>query len=250
MLNLDRQNELREAYRRLRPGWRPATEVYARRVRQLVAADGRLLDLGCGRGGLVEQLEHPLPQMVGVDGDFVSLREHRLPLPRCQATGRALPFAAGSFDLIMASWVLEHLARPQEDFREIGRVLRPGGSFVFLTPNKLHPLIRLNRLVGRLDGLQTRVVTALYGRAAVDTFPAYYRANSAEALRRLAAFAGLELRALEAVPDPTYLAFNHTLFHLAHRLDRRLPESWQLHLVGVLARPACDKNGRRAAVCH
>jgi SAM-dependent methyltransferase len=236
MLNLERQNELREAYRRLQPGWRPATEVYAQTVRRLLPEDGRLLDLGCGRGGLIEQLDQPLGQVVGVDTDFGSLREHRLALPRSQATGQALPFARASFDLVIASWVVEHLAQPQDDFREIGRVLRPGGAFVFLTPNKRHPLIRLNRLAGRLGYLQTRLVAALYGRAAADTFPAYYRANTAAAVRRLGATAGLELHALNTVPDPTYLAFNRTLFHLAHRFDSRLPQGWQLHLVGVLVR--------------
>jgi hypothetical protein len=34
------------------------------------------------RGGLVEQLAHPLPQMVGIDPDWLSLREHRLEIPR------------------------------------------------------------------------------------------------------------------------------------------------------------------------
>lgn len=236
MLNLDRQNRLREAYRRHQPGWQPASEVYAETVRQLLPIHGRLLDLGCGRGGLIEQLDEPLPRLVGVDPDFASLREHRLALPRTQAAGSALPFAATTFDLVMASWVLEHMARPEDDFQEIGRILRPGGAFVFLTPNKQHPLIRLNRLAGRLGSVQTRIVAALYGRAAVDTFPAFYRANTALALRRLGARAGLELRALQAVPDPTYLAFHPSLFHLARLFDAWLPPSWQLHLVGVLVR--------------
>jgi SAM-dependent methyltransferase len=237
MLNLDRQNQLREVYRRLQPGWRPATEVYAETVRRLLPAHGRLLDLGCGRGGLIEQLQPALSHFVGVDPDFASLREHRLSPPRTQAVAQALPFAGATFDLVIASWVVEHMAQPQTDFQEVGRVLRPGGAFVFLTPNKQHPLIQLNRLAGRLGAVQSKMVAALYGRAAVDTFPAYYRANTAAALHRLAATAGLEVGTVETVADPTYLAFNPTLFHLARRFDGRLPAAWQLHLVGVLVRP-------------
>jgi SAM-dependent methyltransferase len=236
MLNLDRQNQFRDVYRRLQPGWRPATEVYAETVRRLLPAYGRLLDLGCGRGGLIEQLQPAPSHFVGVDSDLVSLREHRLAPPRTQAMAQALPFAGATFDLVMASWVLEHMAQPQDDFQEIGRVLRPGGAFVFLTPNKQHPLIQLNRLAGRLGGVQRKMVAALYGRAAVDTFPAYYRANTAATVRRLATTAGLEVRTVETVADPTYLAFNPALFHLVRRFDRRLPAAWQLHLVGVLAR--------------
>ena len=65
MLSLDRQNKLREQYRQMHPTWRPATEVFADLVRAQLRPESRVLDVGCGRGGLVEQLEHPLPQVVG-----------------------------------------------------------------------------------------------------------------------------------------------------------------------------------------
>lgn len=237
MLSLERQNELREAYRRRRPHWRPATEVYAALVRAQLGPEHRLLDLGCGRGGLVEQLSHPLPQTVGLDPDLASLREHRLALPRVQATSDALPFAGRSFDVVVASWLLEHLQHPVRDLREVARVLRPGGVFVFITPNRRHPLALLNRLLGRGEAVQKRLVQRLYGRAAADSFPTYYAANSPRALRNLAAASGLELVALEAVPDPTYLAFTRTLFLLMQWVEERLPAGRKLHLVGILKRP-------------
>lgn len=236
MLPLDRQNALREAYRRRHPHWRPATEVYANLVRRNLRPDSRVLDLGCGRGGLVEQLDHPLQLTVGVDPDHLSLREHRLPLPRVQAISHQLPFATQSFDLIFASWLLEHLRRPEDDLAEISRVLRPGGAFIFITPNARHPLATLNRLLGRLGALQARLVHRLYGRAETDTFPTAYRANDHITLTHLATTAGLHLETLSAIPDPTYLAFTPTLFRATQWLDKRLPQSRQLHLVGLMRR--------------
>jgi SAM-dependent methyltransferase len=239
MLSLEQQNALRQRYRREHPGWRPATEVYAALVRDSLAEGGRLLDLGCGRGGLVEQLAHPLDRAVGVDPDWRTLREHRLSarLPRVAAMSAALPFAGGRFDVVMASWVLEHLPRPLLDLAEVSRVLRPGGRFVFVTPNGRHPLARAGRLLSRLGGAQARLVEALYGRAAADTFPAVYRANTASALPHLAAAAGLRLTALQAVADPTYLAFHDSLYRLAVRLDAVLAAGGGIHLVGVMTRP-------------
>lgn len=234
MLPLDRQNTLREQYRRRHPHWRPATEVYAGLVRQNLRPESRVLDLGCGRGGLVEQLEHPLRLIAGVDPDHPSLREHRLPLPRVQAISNHLPFAARSFDIIFASWLLEHLVRPEDDVAEISRVLRPGGAFIFITPNARHPLATLNRLLGRLGALQARLVQRLYGRAETDTFATAYRANDHARLSQLATNADLHLETLSAIPDPTYLAFTPTLFRAAQWLDNRLPESRQLHLVGLM----------------
>ena len=236
MLSLDRQNQLREQYRQSHPGWQPATELFAELVRCNLTPYSRVLDLGCGRGGLVEQLEHPLALVAGVDPDLVSLREHRLDLPRSQAVSHHLPFAARSFDVVFASWLVEHLAHPEKDLAEIARVLQPGAAFVFITPNARHPLALFNRLLGRLGALQGRLVKCLYDRAAGDAFPTYYRANSETTLARLARGAHLHLESLRAIPDPTYLAFTSILFHAAQVLDHRLPPSRQLHLVGVLRR--------------
>lgn len=234
MLSLERQNELRERYRRRHPGWRPATEVYADLVRAHLRPESRLLDLGCGRGGLVEQLAHPLSQMVGIDPDMVSLREHRLPLPRAQAFSHRLPFAAGCFDVVYASWLLEHLPQPDRDFRKIGRVLRPGGVFVFITPNRRHPLSLFNHLLGRVRRVQGWLVRGLYGRAAADAFPTFYRVNSRRDLERLAAASNLRLERFEVVADPTYLAFTPALFSLMQRLERHIPAERKIHLVGAL----------------
>jgi SAM-dependent methyltransferase len=234
MLSLERQNKLREYYRLQNPGWRPATEVYADCVRHRLESDSRILDLGCGRGGLVEQLGHSLSLAIGVDPDLQSLREHRLPLPRAQAFSSRLPFAGGQFDLVFASWLLEHLPRPDGDLKEISRVLRTGGRFVFITPNKRHPLAYLNRFLGHLGALQRWLVSRLYGRQGADTFPTYYRANEQKTLAYLSKRCGLNLEELHVIPDPTYLAFTPALLGAAQRLDAWLSPDKQLHLVGVL----------------
>lgn len=239
MLTLDQQNTLRQQYQRRHSGWQPATEQYAALVQAHLRPQSVLLDVGCGRGGLVEQLEHPAAQMIGIDADFDSLREHRLPhLRRIAAVSRRLPLNSGSVDCVTASWVLEHMAQPAQDFREIGRALRPGGCFIFVTPHRRHPLIQLNRLIGRLSGVQTGLVGWLYGRTAADTFPAYYRANTAAALAKLGRQAGLRLTSLSIVSDPSYWGFWPALFPLMCRLEDLIPPSYQLHLVGALQRQA------------
>jgi ubiquinone/menaquinone biosynthesis C-methylase UbiE len=241
MLSLEQQNRLREQYSQSNPGWRPATEVFADLVRDNLQPGVRLLDLGCGRGGLVEQLEAQTGQMIGIDPDVQSLREHRLamldpPLPRVAGFSEQLPFAAESFDLVFASWLLEHLRQPAMVFRQIGRVLRLGGVFVFITPNKRHPLSGLNRLAGRFAWLQGSAVRRLYGRAPEDTFPVSYRANTAAELGRLARFGEMRLVQLEAISDPTYLAFRPFLLRLAGRLESRLAADRGIHLVGYCRR--------------
>lgn len=238
MLSLDRQNAWREDYRAAHPGWRPATELFAARVLAALEAGARLLDLGCGRGGLVEQLGHPVERVVGLDPDFASLRHHRLPeLRRVAGSSDRLPFSRASFDVVAASWLLEHLLDPAATFAEVARVLRPGGAFIFITPNARHPLATANRALGQLGRVQGRLVDRLYGRAEADTFRTVYRANTPERLAELAATVGLQLASLDMVADPTYLAFSRPLFRLAAMLDDRMPAGRRIHLVGVYRKP-------------
>ena len=233
MLDLTRQNSWREQYRAQHPNWQPATERYASWVRKSLTPESRLLDLGCGRGGLVEQLGHPLGRIVGVDPDFDSLHEHRLALPRAQALGQ-LPFADQSFDLVFASWVLEHWENPLQELQEIGRVLRPNGRFIFLTPHRNHPIIWLNRALAQFSQLQTWLVAQLYGRSAEDTFRLCYRGNWADDLSHLAEKAGLRLAELAFIEDPTYLAFTPQLFRLMCAWEKLISAESKLHLVGIL----------------
>ena len=229
MLSLERQEAYRRRYAAMRPGWRPASHVY----RDLVAErlpGRRVLDLGCGRGGVLEELGAAASLAVGLDPDLRSLFEHRAAVVvRTCGTAEALPYHDESFDLVCCSWVLEHLPRPARVLREVARVLAPGGDLVFVTPNSVHPLLLLNRALGWTRG---RLVERLYGRAEADTFPAFYRANRPARLRALAAQAGLALD-LVLVGDPTYLAFNEPLFRLACLLERLTPPPLRVHMVGV-----------------
>ncbi len=230
-LALERQNAYRAQYRAQHPGWRPATEVYEDLIRQRLQPGMRVLDLGCGRGGVLEQLGEAVSRPVGLDPDPVSLREHRLPkLPRAAARAEALPLHDASIDMLTCSWVLEHLPDPAVVFREIGRVLRPGGWFIFLTPNARSLIVLANRL---LRPLQRTLVPRLYGRAEADTFPVQYRANTPSRVAALAAQAGLRAELIRLIEDPTYLAFNPVLFRLSTALGRITPP---VHLVGVLTR--------------
>ncbi len=231
-LSLERQNAYRMRYRAQHPGWRPATEVYEDLIRQHLQPEMRVLDLGCGRGGVLEQLGEAVSRPIGLDFDLASLREHRLPgLPRAVALAEALPLRDACIDVLTCSWVLEHLADPVKVFREVWRVLRPGGCWIWLTPNASSIIVLLNRI---LRPLQRVLVLRLYGRAEADTFPVRYRANTPSQIAALALKAGLSCELIRKVEDPSYLAFNPLLFRLSAVLCQVTPP---VHLVGVLARP-------------
>jgi SAM-dependent methyltransferase len=237
VLPLIRQNEYRARYRSTHPGWETSGTELEALVRSRITPQSRVLDLGCGRGGVVELVWRQVALGVGLDPDVPSLIEHRAPgMPVVRGVGERLPFTDSAFDLVVCVWVMEHLAAPLTVLREVRRVLRPGGHFLFLTPNLRHPVMLANRLGRAVPRLQRRIVPRLYGRVEADTFPVRYQANTPGAIRTLAAAAGLDVARLRAIPDPTYLAWNEVMFQASLLLESLIPESWAIHLLGDLVR--------------
>src|SRR6266566_922130 len=134
------------------------------------------------------------------------------------------------------SWVLDHVKQPLQVLREVARVLRPGGHFVFLTPNLRNPLVLMNRIGKAIPLLQTQLVSRFYGRRESDTFPVQYRANTARAIQELAEASDLRVAELRVVPDPTYLALNGLMFRTSVFAERLMPKGWGVHLLGDLTR--------------
>src|SRR4051812_40006557 len=107
---------------------------YKERLAQLVRPGQRILHAGCGwdRVGVTAPYRAQC-EIVGVDRDpRVAGRFHSAFHLGDLAD---LPFAEQSFDLIVSEYVVEHLEEPAQVFQEFGRVLKPGGRALLLTPN-------------------------------------------------------------------------------------------------------------------
>lgn len=168
---------------------------------------GRVLVFGAGSGhGDPSDWRGPGRVIVGVDIDL-AIRENVGLDAKVLYDGDRLPFADASYDLCLARWVLEHLKSPETALSEIGRVLRPGGRLLFVTPNLLYFPYALSRAIpSRLHPFLVRIVT---GRDSRDVFPTQYRANTRRRLRRLLAAAGFRERSLRVhLPHPAYLEFS------------------------------------------
>lgn len=102
-------------------------------------AGKRVLDLGCGNGCYTVEIGRRAAYVCGVDIQMSHLQSFRQPIPRLQAAGESLPFAAESFDVVTMIEVLEHTRSDTAVLQECFRVLKPGGWLVLFVPNKLYP---------------------------------------------------------------------------------------------------------------
>lgn len=233
---MSRQEYFREKYRLLRPEWRDCLKVYIEKVDKEVGPESRVLDVGCGHADWLSLIYARTPNVYGVDPDAEALSRNDSIKHKHVSTADRLPFPDDAFDLVTSAFVLEHLENPQKTFREISRVLAPGGKFIFLTPNAWNYNVWLIRAIPeKFHDFFTR---KLYGRGERDTYPKYYRANTPRKIVALCRASGLKLEEMALNGDPTYVGLNRPLFWFAVILERILDlgpfNKFRVHMIGTL----------------
>ncbi len=111
----------------------------------------RLLDVGCGGGGVAAKATALGWTATGIDiapRNVDSLRNMGFDAEVVDLNG-ALPFPDRSFSCVTFIEVAEHLVRAEHTFSEISRVLIPGGKVLLTTPNNASYRRRLKALKGR-----------------------------------------------------------------------------------------------------
>lgn len=163
-----------------------ASAVVARYERHLPAfARGRLIDLGCGKAPLYGLYAGLVDAVTCVD--WAQSAHPSIHLDREVDLSAPLPFDDVSFDTVILSDVLEHVPSPQALWREMARVLAPGG----------HAFVN---------------VPFLYG---IHEAPHDYGRYTEFALRRFAAEAGFEVVLLDNVGGSAHVFADLVGKHLA-----------------------------------
>jgi ubiquinone/menaquinone biosynthesis C-methylase UbiE len=118
-------------------------------VESLASSKAIVADLGCGSGAMLCEVLRDRPGWTGygLDISTEAISYARRLAAHKEVAGRAqfqtgclmnLPFASNSFDVVIASEVVEHLPCPERVFEELSRVLAPGGLLLMTVPAESH----------------------------------------------------------------------------------------------------------------
>ena len=115
-----------------------------RLMKQHIAPENFVLDVGCGRADYLRRLLSDQPNVFGIETAQDKLDDCFRAHPELRGrvfpvSAESMPFPAAHFDVVIVNEVLEHIPDQDAALREIHRVLKPGGKFILFCPNRLFP---------------------------------------------------------------------------------------------------------------
>jgi SAM-dependent methyltransferase len=175
---------------------------------ETVPAGSRILDVGANDGSYCPQVKRialHAGSFAGVDPDIGKLSKNPLVHERFPSTLETADIPANSFDCVYAIYVLEHVKHHIAFMASVVRVLKPGGSFFFITPNGYHYFAAIAGALAKLN-LQERVLRMIRPEELVDDYhyPALYKLNRSGSLKRLGrqlGFSDFEFRYSERLDE-------------------------------------------------
>lgn len=215
------------------------------RVRSYATAAATVLDLGAGRGAWFDgdpadirrRVRHLTPdvgELIAADVDAAVL-ENKSSTRNIIVSEGVIPLPDESVDIVIADYVLEHIADPVSFFHEINRVLRPAGIFCARTPHRWHYAAVAARLIGHAGQLGT--LAALQpDRSAKDVFPTVYALNTIRAIERT--FRGWHSQSFIYSSDPAYFFGSRLVYRLFQAIHAATPPAFHGNIFAFLQKPA------------
>jgi SAM-dependent methyltransferase len=148
-----------------------------KRIAELVRPRDKVLDIGCGEGGLGRHLPHAI--YVGLDPNFSSAKA-KLDI-RNETIAQHAALHPAEYDVVCAFHVIEHVADPLGFARDIVRCVAPGGRLCIAVPGRASPITKIPNFV-------------------FNAPPHHLSWWNESALRALADRLGLIVETVEAVP--------------------------------------------------
>lgn len=190
------------------------------RINCLINHDSEVLDFGAGRGYWAEDnsffrkqtrlLKGKVKRVYACDIDkAVYLNKNVDEILDMEDEKVIAP--SQSMDLIVADFVLEHIENPNTFFKEIDRLLKPGGWFCARTPHAYNLISIFSKLIKNKSHSSFLKYIQPF-RNEIDIFPTYYRLNTLRELKKV--FKKYKDKSFIYRTEPSYYFGKKSVFHL------------------------------------
>ena len=137
---------------------------------------------------------------------------------------------SGSVDLSYSRSVMEHIKNVRAAYSEINRVLKPGGKYIFLTPNAWDYASIIAYLVP--NRFHSKITYMTEGRRETDVSPTFYRSNTFTGISKLSGGSNFVVERCEYLGQyPCYFTFSRPLFYIGSLYEKFLERHRRLHFL-------------------
>jgi ubiquinone/menaquinone biosynthesis C-methylase UbiE len=170
---------IEKLFRKLNPDYQPRHEIYDQLLHKYLNKETVWLDIGCGRNEHVTKYGKQAKIAIGID----KLIDPEIDeAPFIHADLRNIPLPDNYADLITLRMVVEHIERVPEDFFEINRLLKPDGILIFMTTNRMSPVVFIPNLFP--DSLKKWFILKIFKVLDKDVFPTHHKFNSPKLVKK------------------------------------------------------------------
>jgi len=195
------------------PGFERGTRPFFRLCREQIPSGAEILEIGSGPDNECSRMLSEIGTVTGLDVD-PDVKNNQWLANAFVFDGKQMPFADGSFDACVSNFVLEHVAHPGAHFKEVARVLRPGGVYCLRTPNLFHYVSMGAYMMPHSMHLMLANRLRKLADDAHDPYPTWFRSNTRTRLRKLCSISGLDKPAITMLePEPVYGRAHPLLFY-------------------------------------
>ena len=195
-----------------------------------------LLDLGCGRGCFVDDINSKenayvqnlrnfkgrVKKVIGVDIDPNASTNPALDEFHLIEINKSWPVADASIDICISDWVIEHVQDIPFFFAELNRVIKKNGFVCFRTTNKFGYIALFSMMIrNKSHSKLLKKIQAF--RKEEDVFPTVYKCNTRRKFVQTLNENGFESFVYYHVSEPSYLTFSYLSFAFGYYIHKILP---------------------------
>ncbi|MBU2081797.1 class I SAM-dependent methyltransferase [Patescibacteria group bacterium] len=231
--NKEQKDYIWEKLNKKHPEFKTGGYFFRKYLKIYINNNSIIIDAGCGDNGILSEFKSIPKLIIGVDVNKKLLDKNQIVNKKIIANLEHIPLDSNSVDIVISEFVLEHLRSPSFVLKEIFRVLKPGGVFIFITPNIINPIMALCKILPHTIHVSLRKTLL---KKEEETHFTYYKANTYRKLLKLGALVGFQNCEILRAGNPEYFGFCKPLVSISIFFEKLIDNNFlnilKMYLVG------------------